>query len=68
MKAGLLEVADLHVVNKADRKDAHRTTVELRAMLRLGGPRQPGSRSSNEKKHPTPQTLRSAGAVKPETP
>ncbi|HEY0932496.1 MAG TPA: methylmalonyl Co-A mutase-associated GTPase MeaB, partial [Trebonia sp.] len=42
MKAGLLEVADLHVVNKADRKDAHRTTVELRAMLRLGGPRQPG--------------------------
>lgn len=42
MKAGLLEVADLHVVNKADRKDAHRTTVELRAMLRLGAPRQPG--------------------------
>jgi LAO/AO transport system kinase len=42
MKAGLLEVADLHVVNKADREDAHRTTVELRAMLRLGGPRQPG--------------------------
>lgn len=42
MKAGLLEVADLHVVNKADRADAHRTTVELRAMLRLGGPRPPG--------------------------
>lgn len=42
MKAGLLEIADLHVVNKADRKDAHRTVTELRAMLRLGGPRQPG--------------------------
>jgi LAO/AO transport system kinase len=42
MKAGLLEVADLHVVNKADRKDAGRTVTELRAMLRLGGPRQPG--------------------------
>lgn len=42
MKAGLLEVADLHVVNKADRKDANRTVTELRAMLRLGGPRQPG--------------------------
>jgi LAO/AO transport system kinase len=42
MKAGLLEVADLHVVNKADRKDARRTVTELRAMLRLGGPRQPG--------------------------
>lgn len=41
MKAGLLEVADLHVVNKADRKDAHRTVTELRAMLRLAGPRQP---------------------------
>jgi LAO/AO transport system kinase len=42
MKAGLLEVADLHVVNKADRKDARRTVTELRAMLRLAGPRQPG--------------------------
>ena len=42
MKAGLLEVADLHVVNTADRKDANRTVTELRAMLRLGGPRQPG--------------------------
>jgi len=45
MKAGLLEIADLHVVNKADRKDARRTVTELRAMLRLAGavaPRQPG--------------------------
>lgn len=42
MKAGLLEVADLHVVNKADRKDARRTATELRAMLRLAAPREPG--------------------------
>jgi LAO/AO transport system kinase len=42
MKAGLLEVADLHVVNKADRKEALRTATELRAMLRLGGPASPG--------------------------
>jgi LAO/AO transport system kinase len=42
MKAGLLEVADLHVVNKADRADARRTATELRAMLRLAGPAQPG--------------------------
>jgi LAO/AO transport system kinase len=42
MKAGLLEVADLHVVNKADRKDAHRTTTELRSMLRQAGARKPG--------------------------
>jgi LAO/AO transport system kinase len=41
MKAGLLEVADLHVVNKADRKDARRTATELRAMLRQAGPRKP---------------------------
>jgi LAO/AO transport system kinase len=42
MKAGLLEIADVHVVNKADRKDAMRTVTELRSMLRLGGARQPG--------------------------
>jgi LAO/AO transport system kinase len=42
MKAGLLEVADLHVVNKADRPDARRTSTELRAMLRLAGPAGPG--------------------------
>jgi LAO/AO transport system kinase len=43
MKAGLLEIADLHVVNKADRKDARRTVTELRAMLRLPGARGPGA-------------------------
>ncbi len=42
MKAGLLEVADLHVVNKADRPDARRTMTELRAMLRLDRTRAPG--------------------------
>lgn len=42
MKAGLLEVADLHVVNKADRPDARRTMTELRAMLRLDRARPPG--------------------------
>jgi GTPase len=42
MKAGLLEIADLHVVNKADRKDAMRTVTELRSMLRLAGARKAG--------------------------
>jgi LAO/AO transport system kinase len=42
MKAGLLEIADLHVVNKADRKDARRTVTELRAMLRMSAARGPG--------------------------
>jgi LAO/AO transport system kinase len=35
IKAGLLEVADLHVVNKADRPDRDRTVNELRNMLSL---------------------------------
>jgi LAO/AO transport system kinase len=35
IKAGLLEVADLHVVNKADRPDTDRTVSELRNMLSL---------------------------------
>jgi LAO/AO transport system kinase len=35
LKAGVLEIADLHVVNKADREGADRTVAELRAMLTL---------------------------------
>jgi LAO/AO transport system kinase len=35
IKAGLLEVADLHVVNKADRPETDRTVSELRNMLSL---------------------------------
>src|SRR4051794_29150698 len=35
IKAGLLEIADLHVVNKADRPDKDRTINELRSMLSL---------------------------------
>ncbi|MFN2521415.1 MAG: methylmalonyl Co-A mutase-associated GTPase MeaB [Candidatus Limnocylindria bacterium] len=37
MKAGVLEIADIHVVNKADRDGADRTVAELRSMLSLGG-------------------------------
>jgi LAO/AO transport system kinase len=35
LKAGVLEIADVHVVNKADREGADRTVSELRAMLTL---------------------------------
>ena len=35
LKAGVLEVADVHVVNKADREGADRTLAELRTMLTL---------------------------------
>jgi LAO/AO transport system kinase len=38
IKAGLLEIADLHVVNKADRPEADRTAAELLSMLTLVGP------------------------------
>jgi len=35
IKAGLLEVADVHVVNKSDYRGAQRTVAQLRDMLRL---------------------------------
>jgi LAO/AO transport system kinase len=41
IKAGLLEIADVHVVNKADRDGAAKTVAELRDMLRLAK-RRPG--------------------------
>jgi LAO/AO transport system kinase len=42
LKAGILEVADLFVVNMADRPGAERTSAELLAMLQLGGGRPDG--------------------------
>lgn len=41
IKAGLLEIADIHVVNKSDRDGAHKTVTEIREMLRLSK-RRPG--------------------------
>lgn len=41
-KAGILEVGDVYVVNKADRDGADATVRELRHMLTLGEKRQPG--------------------------
>jgi LAO/AO transport system kinase len=41
-KAGLLEVADLLVVNKCDRDGADDAVRELRTMLATGGEREPG--------------------------
>ncbi|WP_338811318.1 methylmalonyl Co-A mutase-associated GTPase MeaB (plasmid) [Agrobacterium leguminum] len=44
IKAGMLEIADIHVVSKCDRNDANRTLVDLKQMLTLGaaGPSKPG--------------------------
>lgn len=36
LKAGILEIADVYVVNKADRDGAEKTTAELAAMLKVG--------------------------------
>jgi len=36
IKAGMLEIADIHVVSKCDRSDASRTLADLRQMLTLG--------------------------------
>lgn len=38
IKAGVLEIADIFVVNKADRDGADKTLRQLRSMLHLGGP------------------------------
>jgi LAO/AO transport system kinase len=37
LKAGIIEIADIHVVNKADREGANRTVAELRAVLAMMG-------------------------------
>lgn len=39
LKAGLLEIADIFCVNKADSKDTPRTVAELQSMLRLAPPK-----------------------------
>ncbi len=36
IKAGILEIADIHVVSKCDRDDASRTLADLKQMLALG--------------------------------
>jgi LAO/AO transport system kinase len=36
IKAGVMEIADLHVVNKADRPGTNKAVLELKGMLRFG--------------------------------
>jgi LAO/AO transport system kinase len=43
IKAGILEIADIHVVSKCDRDDANRTLTDLKQMLTLGTLTQPKS-------------------------
>jgi LAO/AO transport system kinase len=41
LKAGVVEIADAHVVNKADRADANQLVSQITAMLRLGSREHP---------------------------
>jgi LAO/AO transport system kinase len=40
IKAGIMEIGDIFVVNKADRENADKTAIDIQAMLELGGPNQ----------------------------
>jgi len=58
IKAGLLEVADLVVVNKGDKPGAQRTAAQLRAMLVAGaGPAVGAERGSNPRRPKRPEIL-----------
>jgi LAO/AO transport system kinase len=39
IKAGILEMADIHVINKADKPEAHKTIRDIQAMLSITGSR-----------------------------
>jgi LAO/AO transport system kinase len=45
IKAGVLEIADVHVVSKCDKPDANRTIADLKTMLMLGLSLAPGAGS-----------------------
>jgi LAO/AO transport system kinase len=70
IKAGLLEVADLVVVNKGDRPGAQRTASQLRAMLVAASPREGapwGGAAGRQPKRPEVLiTTASTGAGVPE--
>ncbi len=53
LKAGLLEVADIVVVNKADRPGADRAAMQLRSMLTLGMEADPSDPDRPRPKRPT---------------
>jgi LAO/AO transport system kinase len=52
IKAGLLEVADLVVVNKGDKPGAQRTAAQLRAMLVAGGGPAAGAEGGSKRPRP----------------
>jgi LAO/AO transport system kinase len=64
IKAGLLEVADLVVVNKGDKPGAQRTAAQLRAMLVAGGGPAAGRDRSTDRPRPKrPEVLITTAAT-----
>jgi LAO/AO transport system kinase len=61
MKAGLLEVADLVVVNKSDRPGADRAAAQLRAMLDLGNAERAGTSELSRPRPKRPEVLLASG-------
>ncbi|TAM70855.1 MAG: methylmalonyl Co-A mutase-associated GTPase MeaB [Chloroflexota bacterium] len=57
IKAGLLEVADLVVVNKGDRPGAHRAASQLRAMLTVGAVHDRAANASGRPRPKRPEVL-----------
>ncbi len=66
IKAGLLEVADLVVVNKGDRPGAQRTASQLRAMLSAAAPPDPGNGRPRPKRPDVLVTTASTGEGVPQ--
>ncbi|MEO8570695.1 MAG: methylmalonyl Co-A mutase-associated GTPase MeaB [Chloroflexota bacterium] len=66
IKAGLLEVADLVVVNKGDKPGAQRTAAQLRAMLVASAPRDGDSSRPRPKRPEVLITTAATGAGVPE--
>jgi len=63
IKAGLLEVADLVVVNKADRPGAHRTAAQLRAMLTVGAQQDRAALAAGRPRPKRPEVLLATAAT-----
>ncbi len=66
IKAGLLEVADLVVVNKGDKPGAQRTAAQLRAMLVASAPRDGDASRPRPKRPEVLITTAATGAGVPE--
>jgi LAO/AO transport system kinase len=63
IKAGLLEVADLVVVNKADRPGAHRAAAQLRAMLTVGAKQDRAALAAGRPRPKRPEVLLTTAAT-----